>query len=358
MNVHTIRPRDLAPTDVAAWLAMVRPGSAFESPFFHPGYVTTMARFRPQVEVAVVRDSGRPAGFFAFERHGACTARPLGLKLADFQGVVCPDGSRISLEVLLSSTGLSCCHFDHWLAAQSEDTFIMEVSGSPFMDLKSGYENYLSQRRSAGSKLLSQTLRKRRKFEREVAPLTFTWNDSDPKALELLWSWKATQRQRTQSVNILDYDWVRSFLSSLCHADCSGAQGAVSTLRADGRIIAVHLGLHSDSILHYWFPAYDAEFQRYSPGSILLLELAQECARRGMSRIDLGKGEDRYKGSFASGSILVATGTVDRVAMRRLVRSSLYAAKTWIKASPLQFAAQLPKRIVRRWQIEKAMQVK
>jgi len=358
MNVQTISPLDLNQADTAAWLQMIGPGSAFESPFFHPSYVTEMARFRPQIELSVVRDGGRPVGFFAFERHGARTAKPLGLKLADFQGVVCPSGRRISIEELLSSAGLSCCHFDHWLTEQSADKYIMEVSGSPFMDLTSGYEEYLSQRRAAGSKLLSQTLRKRRKFEREVAPLTFTWNDIAPDALELLWQWKAAQRERTQSVNILDYEWVRSFLTSLCDADCSGAQGVVSTLRADGRIIAVHLGLHSHSTLHYWFPAYDTEFQRYSTGSILLLELAQECASRGISRINLGKGEDRYKDSFASGAISVATGTVDRVAMRRLVRSSLYAAKTWIKASPLQSAAQIPKRIIRRWQTQRAMQVK
>ena len=358
MNIQTMRPKDLSRFDIDAWLEYSCKGTGFDSPFFHPGYVAAMAEFRPHVEVSVIRSHGAAVGFFASERYCQHAAQPLGVKLADFQGVVGPRGVEISFDDLLDGTNLSCFHYDHWLADQTENESTMDVSASPFMDLGDGYEEYLARRRAAGSSLLSQTVRKQRKLEREIGPLTFTWNDSDPAALQYLWKWKAIQREQSQTVNILEFDWVRKFLTSLCQARVDGLQGVVSTLRIGDRIIAVHLGMHTASALHYWFPAYDADFGRYSPGSILLLRLAERCAEVGISRIDLGKGEDRYKDSFATGSISVAAGTADRYAMRSVVRSSFHRSKKWIKSSPLGSAAEIPKRVIRQWQTQTAMKDK
>lgn len=357
MKFESYRPHELSREDIDVWKSLIGPGNAFDSPFFHPAYVMTMARFRPQIEITVLRDKGQAVGFLAFERHRR-KAQPLGIKLADFQGIVSAAHVHINHDELLRETGLVSCSFDHWLADQAPDEYTLEISKSPFIDVSVGYEEFLARRRAAGSNLISQTQRKERKLEREIGPLTFTWNDPDPAALERVWEWKSLQRDRTHTLNILEFEWVRAFLKELCLERGEGVQGIVSTLRLEDRIIAAHLGMHSDSVLHYWFPAFDAEFGRYSPGSILLLKLTEHCAQRGMSRIDLGKGDDRYKASFATGAIPMATGTADRSAVRQLIRSSVYRAKTWIKTSSLRSAAQIPKRAIGRWQTQKAMQTK
>ena len=106
------------------------------------------------------------------------------------------------------------------------------------MDLSEGYEEYLSQRRSSGSGLVSQTLRKQRKLEREVGPITFHWHDTDPKALELLWEWKTAQRRRSRALDILEFDWVQSFLNRIAQTQQHGLSGVVSTLRVNNKIVS------------------------------------------------------------------------------------------------------------------------
>jgi CelD/BcsL family acetyltransferase involved in cellulose biosynthesis len=350
MDIQTLRPGNLSEADLAAWRAIVSDNDRFASPFFHPDYTIVLSEYRPQVEVAVFRKNEKAVGFFPFERHGRKIARPLGIRLADFQGTVVEEGVSACFDDVLRAVGLSACHFDHLLADQSPARGTLATADSLFMDLSEGYEEYFSQRGSVGSGLLSQTLRKQRKLEREVGPVTFHWHDTDPKALELLWEWKAAQRRRTNAVNIVEYDWVHSFLNRIGQTEQNGLSGLVSTLRVNNKIVAGHLGMHTAKAFHYWFPAYATELGCYSPGSILLLRLAEACAGIGITRIDLGKGDERYKSSFASSSTPVATGTADRSHARHLMRSSLYHIVTWIKTSPLWPAAKSPKRLLRRWQ--------
>src|SRR5690606_23496280 len=117
------------------------------------------------------------------------------------------------------------------------------------------------------------------------------------------------------------------------------------TLRVDGRLAAVHLGLRTERTLHWWIPAYNPDFAQYSAGAILLRRLAEESARRGILRLDLGKGRERYKSSFASGSVPVATGSADLVPLRGALRSGLRGLVRRVKASP----AGAPARRLVRW---------
>ena len=48
--------------------------------------------------------------------------------------------------------------------------------------------------------------------------------------------------------------------------------GSAHDLRADGQLVAAHLGMRTATTLHYWFTAYSPDFQQYSPGRALLLE--------------------------------------------------------------------------------------
>ena len=75
-------------------------------------------------------------------------------------------------------------------------------------------------------------------------------------------------------------------------------------------LIAAHMGMRSHSIWHYWFPAYNPRFSKYSPGLILLLKMAESAASLGLSRIDLGRGDEQYKSRLASGVITVSRGSV------------------------------------------------
>jgi CelD/BcsL family acetyltransferase involved in cellulose biosynthesis len=88
-------------------------------------------------------------------------------------------------------------------------------------------------------------------------------------------------------------------------------QGIVSSLYFGDRLAAVHFGFSSGNILHWWFPAYDTALGKYSPGMILLLETIRAAYGSGIARIQLGKGEERYKLSFMTGSRVLNESTID-----------------------------------------------
>ena len=356
MHVLTRRPHELTDNELTAWQNLLAGNHQFDSPFFHPHYVRQLGEFRDRVEVAVLADGSQPVGFLPFERHARGVGRPPGIKLCDFQGVVAAAETPWTTAELVTGAGLSVLHFDHLLSSPSPlAACSLREDLSPFLDLSAGYDEYLAERKRAKSGLISQTLRKRRKLEREVGAVEFSWHDSADEPWDRLLEWKSAQRARTGTVNILDWSWARDFLNSLRQQQTGPLRGAVSTLRANGQLLAVHFGIHTEHVLHYWFPTYDRQFSRYSPGLIILLELAQHCGLQHIRRIDLGKGDEDYKYSFASGTRTVLTGAADIRPLRHALRSASHCMREWLRNSPLRGPAQLPKRVFRRLQSRLAL---
>ena len=81
-------------------------------------------------------------------------------------------------------------------------------------------------------------------------------------------------------------------------------------LSAGERTVALFFGLIAYESLSSWFPTYDRELSRYSPGRMMWHPLAEEAARRGITRLDLGYGQDQYKFGLANASYPVVGGAV------------------------------------------------
>ena len=88
--------------------------------------------------------------------------------------------------------------------------------------------------------------------------------------------------------------------------------------------------------MHCWFPAYDPDLRKWSPGLQMFVELARAAAERGISRIDLGKGPERFKTRLSSGAIPVAEGTVDLNPAKKFLRQGWYRAVNLARSSPLR----------------------
>jgi CelD/BcsL family acetyltransferase involved in cellulose biosynthesis len=84
--------------------------------------------------------------------------------------------------------------------------------------------------------------------------------------------------------------------------------GCLSALYVGDDLAAVHAGMRSDRAWHWWFPVYEDRYAKYSPGLILLLDVAREAARLGLDYLDLGKGDDPYKQSFTNAEIRPSEG--------------------------------------------------
>ncbi len=60
--------------------------------------------------------------------------------------------------------------------------------------------------------------------------------------------------------------------------------------------------------MHYWFPAYEPAFAKFSVGIILLLRMLEAAAAQDVCTLDLGKGESQYKQRLMTGSIALSEG--------------------------------------------------
>jgi CelD/BcsL family acetyltransferase involved in cellulose biosynthesis len=151
---------------------------------------------------------------------------------------------------------------------------------------------------------------KRRRLERR-ASIRVVIDERDPVALQKLYRLKSDQFRATGALDALAIPWVAETLERLAGTRTEHFAGIVSTLYADDELIAVHLGLRHRSTFHYWFPAYDPEWSRYSPGSVLLLAMCEAMASQGVRTIDLGKGQEGYKVRFAGADYPVGNGSIE-----------------------------------------------
>src|SRR5262249_34428529 len=154
-----------------------------------------------------------------------------------------------------------------------------------------GFEGYAAERRATGSNVLERTEQQARRLARAAGPLSFEPHSNDPGLLSLLLTWKSDQYRRTGRPDPFAVAWNPLLLERLHAVDEPGFGGMLSVLHAGDRVVALAFGLRSRTVWHYWFPAYDRELARFSPGMVLLVKMIEEAARRGLGRLDLGKDE-------------------------------------------------------------------
>jgi CelD/BcsL family acetyltransferase involved in cellulose biosynthesis len=250
---------------------------------------------------------------------------------------------------LVRGCGLSAWHFDHLLAAQDAFApFHWTAACSPYIDVSAGIDKYLADRRAAGAGDVMQALNKKKKSERQLGPVRLEFASTDRRVLERLIDWKSQQYARSQVTSVFAFPWVVALIEHLLSAPAGGDfQGILSALYIGDKLVAAHFGIRSRRVLHWWFPAYDPELGKYSPGAQLLLELTREAAERGVERIDLGEGDESYKLSFMTGATALAVGSVDTRPAARAARKLWHHTKRWVRQSPFRAPAAVPWRFIR-----------
>jgi CelD/BcsL family acetyltransferase involved in cellulose biosynthesis len=350
MKVTTIPAKDLSTDLVAAWTDIQSADPSLDSPFFRPEFTQAVAAVRDDVEVAVLEDADRYVGFFPFQRSRANVGRPVGGRLSDFQGVVTRTGIGLDPAQLLRQCRLTGWYFDHLIASQTAfSPFHWTRDCSPYIDVSSGYDAYVANRRAAGALAVTQSLKKKRKSENQLGPVRFEARTADMQVLRTLVDWKSQQYSRSNITSPFSFPWTVALLERLLQIpDNAEFTGLMSALYLGDRLAAVHVGMQSGGVVHWWFPAFDPELSKYSPGSQMILEMVRAAATRGIERIDLGKGPELYKRSFMTGSIPLAEGAVDSRAMTRTVRQAWHHAHHWARASRLRRPALIPWRWIMR----------
>ena len=348
LKFRVMAPAELTAGELAAWSQLQEREPELSSPYFRPEFTLDVAAVRNDVLVAVFERQGEAVGFFPFQRGRWGIGRPVGWPLSDFQGVVVGQGVTWNAAALMRACRLSAWDFDHLITSQqpfAESHWVRHES--PYLDLSGGFEAYFEERQRAGSDQLSQALRKKRKMEREVGRMRFDFRSTDDRIFETLIRWKTQQYLETEALNVFGFDWTMPLLRRFLDRRGREFSVAMSALYVGERLAAAHFGIRSGSTLHWWFPSYDRAFRPYSPGLILLLEIAREAPALGIERVDLGKGQAQYKTSFMSGSTCVAEGSVEYGPAVRIIRRGGRRAREWVRASPFHAAARASRRALK-----------
>jgi CelD/BcsL family acetyltransferase involved in cellulose biosynthesis len=349
LSIRVIKPQELSRTEIGAWRRVQDGDPHLGSPFFSPEFTHAVGSARGDAFVGVIESGGKIAGFFPFQRHGR-VGQPIGAAICDYQGLIAEGTGIVTAGELLAGCRLDALDFNHVPAVQTifhEHSIL--TSYSPYIDLEAGYPAFVARRKQQGVQEVGSTLRKLRKLEREMGPVRFVADDADGKAWQKLIAWKNAQYRRSNLVEALDRDWISVTLSRIREEKGESFSGLLSSLCAGDNLLAVHFGMRRGAIWHYWFPAYDTDFNRYSPGLILLLKMAEYGAANGIKMIDLGRGQTRYKTAFADGEVQLCEGSLQRAAsVAGALRLGHRAVERAWGALPVGAARDWPRRLFNR----------
>ncbi|MEU5884626.1 GNAT family N-acetyltransferase [Spirillospora sp. NPDC047279] len=328
MHVSVIRPGELGAAELTAWQKMQVDLPHLANPFLSAGYAVAVGEVVDGARVAVLSDGQDIVGFFPFELHGRVTAGAIGGWLSLGQGLVHTPGLELDARGLLGSCGLAAWEFGTLVGDQPWFApYATKHLDSALMDLGGGFDGFTEALRAKGSKVVKQTRYKERKLGRDVGEVSFDFDVRDDAALALVRAWKSDQYRAMGRADRFAKPWVVELVERLHHTHDERFAGSLSMLYADGRPVAGHFGLRSDHTLVTWFPVYDPEFAKYSPGLALHLRMAEEAAALGVQQIDMGPSIGwRYKQELQTRSHVVSEGVVRR--------PSPAAAAHWLRHEP------------------------
>ncbi len=331
------------------WSALQQANPELRSPYFRSEYTQAVAAVCEGIEVAIFEQHGETVGFLPYQRLRGNRAIPVGNMLTDYQGLICETDVQFDPNQFLRNCDLQAWDFNNLLASQSAFAASHVVRASaPYLDLSQGFDAFLADPQRAGSGRIKDILRRGRKLGREVGPLRLESPTTDQEVFETLLDWKREQYHRTQAPDVFRLSWPRPLLEQIFEAQSDEFAGVLSALYAGDRLVASAFGMRSGDVLHYWFIAYDPTLpSKYSPGHMLLLEIARTAEEQGIRRIDLSKGPEEYKRLFTSGEVEVAEGSVDRGAVSRFVKQGWIRTRERISNSMLYRPARATKRMMR-----------
>jgi CelD/BcsL family acetyltransferase involved in cellulose biosynthesis len=334
MNFQLVPLSDLRAEELSTWRSLRASNPHLDSPYFDPAFAAAVQASGVDVTIALDGRGAQLSRLVAGQREGKAL-RPVGWPGADFQGPVLAPGTPFDPRDLLVD-GVRTVEFDHWLLpSPGIEPWLDNTAASPYVEVSGGLDGYLSRASKSGRDNMGQARRRTARAEREFGQVTFCAESSDRKALAWLVDRKRGQYAATGARDYFEAAHRRALLSLLLETHEPGCGGMLSTLHFGESLVAAHFGIRSERVLHWWFPVYDPTFAGYSPGWIMLRELAMRAPGLGLERIDLGRGDDEYKRRARSGEVHVAAGLVTASAARKALHKKRRATFAAAKGSPI-----------------------
>ena len=330
------------------WRAFQSANSALASPYFAIEFADFVSRAGLEPRVAVISRAGRICGFLPFHSSWLGRARPVGGPLGDHHGLICED-NELPISDALAATSLGLFDFTGVPAVQSGfSPFASATQTSWVIDLSEGYARYLDHRTQAAAKAMRNIRARRRKMDNHAGDVRFRLDDRRERVLEAAISAKRAQYRRTRALDVFSAPWGRALIRELFNADRSPVRGQLSSLEIDGQLAAVHFGMRSQTVLHYWFPVFWPEHSKFGPGLALLMEMAEHLPDEGITEIHLGSGDQDFKSNLANASFPVLLGQWSRPSIQAGAAALIRTIDQTARALPLGRASNWPGKAFRR----------
>jgi CelD/BcsL family acetyltransferase involved in cellulose biosynthesis len=327
--------RSLGQAETERWLALRAANPALDSPYFHPGFAQAVASTRDGVRVAIGHDAGGQIVSFLPVQLDGRTCHPAGFPAADFQGPICDRQVDIDVVATIRACGGSSYRFDHLREGVTGfEPWIQARQQSPFIDVDGGLEGYLSRASRSGKDKISEARRLSKRAEKDHGEVRFVATSRDHELLDSVIELKRRQYAATGARDYFSDAGHVALLHHLLDERDSEFGGMLSAVYAGPQLLAAHFGLRAGPVLHWWFPVYNPEYPRLSPGWILLRAAIDAAAGLGIRRIDLGRGIDDYKRRAMTGQQFVLQGAAVPSPFRRRALDVRRRAVAAVKSSP------------------------
>ena len=333
MRIETVPFASLSPGLIELWRDWVTKDARFHSPFLHPAFSQAVDFSSHDVNVAVAYNDGKPTAFLPFQSSRKHSAQPVGGFLSDRHGWISKPGTNVNVSKLIELTDINSFQF-HMLPLEEipELRCIALRRTVVHADLSGGFRAYVDRRKQLGSNVVSKLAQKERKLANEVGPLRLVEGFCE-EAFESLLHWKKEACENRNVQNILGRPAARDTLHNLTKMNAPDFRCHFTRLMAGDCLVAVHLGMICHNRMAAWFPAFNPDYAKYSPGLLVLLQILRHCEQWGIQRVDFGNGELAFKDRFKTGETVVLEGIVDQSLFNVFFHFCWLRGRDWAKSS-------------------------
>lgn len=273
-----------------------------DSPYFDLNTLICMGRAVPSGYLARFIIHDEVVGYFPFQQRGRFL-QPLGMPFADYCAPVMKKGVLPDWDGLLKVMGAEVFELENLVSGLSSN-LSPKIHHRHICDIETSFDNWLAQKRAADKKFYKNLERCERNIIRDFGEVRLDIRPATYDLIEWVISRKRQQYRQSGFHDVFACGWPREIMRHLGKMtkpfEGAASQGLYAAmLYAGDRLMAVEISLIGNQVLHFWFPAYDPEFARYSPGFLLSLKTMEALSQKGIKRFDLGAGDEGYKSTMS-----------------------------------------------------------
>lgn len=280
-------------TEEALFCAFRTANPDLTSPYLSLDFLKTIAPHTPDGMLGRFHDGDEIVGFFAFQKRGQ-SLQPAGAPLADYHAAVMKPGYSPDWALLLAAAGAKRLEFNGLIGAEGLDLAPI-VKHRQIADVKDGFEAWFASQKSRSPKYFKNLGRCTRNVAKDLPDLTFEWVDVSPALLDWVLNLKVDQYKRSGMHDVFSCGWTRDLLLALADHKSGSACLKAGVYRRGEELVAAEICLLEGEDVHFWFPAYNPTYSRYSPGLLLTFDIIRHTANLGMKVYDFGSGGEAYK---------------------------------------------------------------